>query len=88
MPKAPGFAWIFTLLAAPMASCQAWTPPETAVAEADAGTVICREVLEPPSNVLREVCLTEAGWRDRKEGQARAARDFMWDVFSRSGVRQ
>ncbi len=72
--------------AALLAGCNAAPPGQPLHAASDPDAIRCREVLEPPSNVVRELCLTEAQWRQREDGQRRAAQDYLWDVFTRSGI--
>ena len=50
---------------------------ESQSADADPGPVTCRDVLEPPSNVMRNRCLTERGWREYERSSERGAREFM-----------
>jgi hypothetical protein len=64
------------------------TPPGGDVAQAEAGSVTCREVLEPPSNVPRRMCATQEGWAEYERGSERIADDFMRRVITSGGVVQ
>lgn len=72
--------------AALLAACNTVPPGAPLDSAAAGGEPICREVLEPPSNVPRRYCLTQAQWREYERAGERAADDFMRRLNTSSGV--
>ena len=70
--------------AAALSAC-AFDPPAPASA-ADDGAIICREVLEPPSNVLRRYCMTRTGWAAYERDRERVADEYMRRMQTQGGV--
>jgi hypothetical protein len=75
MIRATGFA--VSACAMALAACSTVPPGAPLEGSAAADAVTCRDVLEPPSNVPREVCQTGAQWAEYERARERAARETL-----------
>jgi hypothetical protein len=72
--------------AAALGACAAQPGGPAASAMADDGPVVCREVLEPPSNVLRRYCMTPAQWAAYQRDREYVVDEYMRRVQTEGGV--